>query len=77
MPLVCTDPVSTASTFNSLPICGSGFWAPFYIITEVREMTRSPLICARSVMRASVIPSAKYSWSGSRDKFVSGGTARD
>src|SRR5437870_3100253 len=43
----------------------------------VREMTLSALICERSVISASVKPSAKYSWAESLDKFVSGRTARD
>jgi hypothetical protein len=43
----------------------------------VREMTRSALICERSVISASVMPSAKYSCAESLDKFVSGSTARD
>src|SRR5262249_42139099 len=44
-------------------------------MTDVREITRSALIFESSVMRSSVMPSAKYSCSGSRDKFSSGKTA--
>ena len=33
-------------------------------IAEVREITRSAAICARSAISASVIPSAKNSWAG-------------
>src|SRR5262245_39606030 len=44
-------------------------------MTDVREMTRSALIFESSVMRSSVMPSAKYSCSGSRDRFSSGRTA--
>jgi hypothetical protein len=53
------EPSTTASTFNSRAICGSGLRVPLYIITEVRETTRKALICARSVINSSVIPSAK------------------
>src|SRR6516164_2209291 len=31
----------------------------------------------RSVVRSSVMPSAKYSWSGSRDRFSNGNTTKD
>src|SRR5712692_6666623 len=46
-------------------------------MTEVLEITRKALIFERSVMSASVIPSAKKSWSGSREKFSRGNTARE
>ena len=42
-----------------------------------REITRSPPIVARSAMSCSVMPSAKYSCSGSPDTFSSGSTATD
>jgi hypothetical protein len=38
---------------------GQGLANVLYIITEVREITRSALICPRSAINASVIPSAK------------------
>jgi hypothetical protein len=44
---------------------------------EVREMTLRDSIFARSVIRESVMPMAKYSCSGSLDKFSSGNTATD
>src|SRR5262252_42487 len=44
-------------------------------MTDVREITRSALIFESSVMRSSVMPSAKYSCSGSPDRFSSGRTA--
>ncbi len=46
-------------------------------MAEVREITRSALIRARSEIRASVMPSAKYSCAGSRDTFSSGSTASE
>ena len=40
-------------------------------------MTSSPEILERSVMMSSVIPSEKYSCSGSPEIFVNGKTATD
>jgi hypothetical protein len=40
-------------------VAASDFSVPLYFITEVREMTRSCPILPKSVMSASVIPSAK------------------
>ena len=46
-------------------------------MTEVREITFSDPIFARSAIRVSVMPSAKYSWSASPDRFSRGRTAID
>ncbi len=55
-----TEPSTTASTSSSLAISGvGGRRLPLNCIAEPREMTRSPLIVARSVVSSSVIPSAK------------------
>jgi hypothetical protein len=43
-------------------------------MAEVREMTRKELNCASSVISASVMPSAKYSWLGSPERFSNGRT---
>src|SRR3954463_11539976 len=43
---------------------------------EVRDVMRMLVLLARSVIRASVIPSAKYSCSGSLERFSRGITAR-
>src|SRR5580693_6361868 len=40
-------------------------------------MTKLPVMRERSVVRSSVIPSAKYSCSGSFDRFVKGRTTID
>ena len=48
-----------------------------YFITDVRDVIRRLPILARSVISASVIPSAKYSCSGSPERFSSGITASD
>ena len=74
----CTDPSITASTLSSLAICGSGgLEALLYRITEVCEITFNALICARSVISASVMPSAKYSCAGSPERLFKGSTASD
>ena len=70
-------PSITASTFNSRAICGNGFRVPLYLITDVREITRKALICPRVAISWSVIPSAKYSWDASPERFSSGSTATD
>src|ERR1700687_297904 len=44
-------------------------------MVEAREITRNELTCARLVIRASVIPSAKYSCEESPVRFSSGNTA--
>ncbi len=45
--------------------------------TAPREVTRNALIRPRSVIKASVMPSANQEWSVSRDRSGSGRTARD
>ena len=46
-------------------------------MTDVRETTRKEPMWDRSVISASVIPSVKYSCSGSRERFASGRTASE
>ena len=65
------------STPNARAISGSGFWTFLNCMTEVREMTFTPWIFAKSVIKASVIPSAKYSCCGSPVRFDKGRTASD
>ena len=76
-PARTTDPSMIASTRSSRAIVGTGFRAVLYCMTDVREITRSPPIFARSAISCSVIPSAKYSCSGSPDRFSNGSTAMD
>src|SRR5215471_14276268 len=40
-------------------------------------MTKLPEMRDRSVVKSSVMASAKYSWSGSRDRFSNGSTTND
>src|SRR5260370_15863363 len=46
-------------------------------MAEVRDVTRNVAIFESWVISVSVIPSEKYSCSGSRDRFSSGKTASD
>src|SRR5262245_18194047 len=46
-----------------------------HVKLELRAMTNSQRSFARSVRISFAIPSPKYSWSGSPDKFVNGNTA--
>ena len=50
---------------------------PLYLIAEWRAITFRALTWARLVMRVSVIPSAKYSWSGSLNRFRRGSDTMD
>ena len=65
------------STPSSRAIWGRGLLAPLYRMVEVREITVSDLIEARSAISSSVRPSAKYSCRGSPDRLASGSTASD
>ena len=51
---------------------GSERREPLSAMTEVRETTRRLGIRASSVMSSSVMPSAKYSWEGSPERFCRG-----
>src|SRR4029077_15000848 len=46
-------------------------------MADGREITFREPNGARSVISASVMPSEKYSWAGSPERFVSGRTAND
>src|SRR6516162_5748955 len=45
-----------------------------YVTAVLREITNIPAIRERSVVRSSVIPSAKYCWSGSLLRLANGRT---
>ena len=72
-----TEPSTIASTPSSEAICRKGFRLPLSCMTEVRETTRKSGMCASSVINASVMPSAKYSWLGFPERFCSGKTASE
>ena len=55
----CTEPSSTASTFSALAMSLSDLPERLYCIDDVREITRSARIFARSLISRSVMPSAK------------------
>jgi hypothetical protein len=46
-------------------------------MTDVREMTLIERTCASAALSASVVPSARCSWSSSPDRFSKGSTATD
>ena len=58
--------------FIFLAISCSGFLLPLYCMVDWREITRGAPIFPSSVISASVIPSAKYSCSGSAERFEVG-----
>src|SRR5438552_8529925 len=66
-----------ASTSSAAAISFKDFLDPLKGITEVREITLRERMGARLVISSSVIPSAKYSWVGSPERFASGRTASD
>ena len=72
-----TLPSTTASTFSSRAISAKGLRVFLYVMADVREITRSVLICPRSVINSSVMPSAKYSCDASPERFSSGSTAKE
>src|SRR5215472_11583839 len=45
-----------------------------YVTAVLREITNMPAIRDRSVLRSSVIPSAKYCWVGSLLRLANGST---
>ncbi len=66
-----------ASTRSILAISGTESCGFLNRITDVREITRRLCILDRRPMSSSVIPSARYSWVGSPDRFFKGSTAKD
>src|ERR1700682_6821133 len=73
----CTVPSMIPSTLSSRAISGNDFFDCLYCMEEVREITFTEPICARSVIRASVMPSEKYSCAGSAERLCRGNTARE
>src|SRR5207249_12091327 len=72
-----TEPSIMASTPRALAISGRGARVSLKCIAEVREMTRRTRIMDRRPMISSVMPSAKYSWAGSPERFFRGNTPKD
>src|SRR5271169_7065911 len=69
------EPSSTERTPSSLPTSRMSTERPLYVKLELRAITVRPAIFDRSVMMSSVMPSEKYSCSGSPDMLVKGKTA--
>ena len=74
-PTRCTPPSTTAATPSSCAISPRLLSAFLYRMLDVREVTLRSAIFARCVMMASVIPSEKYSFSGSALILMNGSTA--
>src|SRR5208282_6301673 len=71
------EPSSTERTPSSLPTSRMSTERPLYVKLELRAITVRPAIFDRSVMMSSVMPSEKYSCSGSPDMLVKGRIAID
>ena len=72
-----TLPSSTASTPSFPPISWTVIRFPFRANTEVRAGTFSPLTLASALISSSVIPSLKYSFSGSSLMLTKGRMAME
>src|SRR3989442_183411 len=70
-----TLPSSSVATPSFAAIARSPSWRFLKGITEVREITSRARIFDSCAMTSSVIPSAKYSFSGSALRFTNGSTA--
>src|SRR5271169_1829507 len=71
------EPSSTERTPSSLPTSRMSTERPLYVKLELRAITVRPAIFDKSVMMSSVMPSEKYSCSGSPDMLVNGKMAID
>jgi hypothetical protein len=74
-PTLRTLPSSTEVTPSFSPICRTSTSLPLKAKEEVREATWMPGTLARALMISSVIPSLKYSFSGSALMLARGRTA--
>ena len=70
-----TVPSSTALTLSRAPSVRTSSRAPLKANTEVRDATCSPSTLVSAVISSSVIPSLKYSLSGSALTLTNGSTA--
>src|ERR1039457_3499202 len=72
-----TEPNTTQPTCSSRPALSGSTFALSYRYTEPRALTRSVGIRERSLMSDSVMPSVRYSISGSCIRFSKGSTATE
>lgn len=70
-------PSITASTWSCSAISGMDRRDPWNPLVEAREITRRDFAWDRSVLSSSVIPSARYSSSGLRERLIRGKTASE
>src|SRR5438309_1812260 len=70
-----TVPSSTQAAPSSAPMARTSCGLPLSANTDVREATRSPSTPARAAISSSVMPSLRYSFSGSGLALTNGSTA--
>ena len=75
LPAFATLPSRTAPTPSTLPIARMSSLLPLKANEEVRAATCNPDTFDSAVIRSSVMPSLKYSFSGSELMFTNGNTA--
>ncbi len=73
----CTLPSKTYFTPKSSLTCWTFMDFPLYVNVEFRAMTNISGIMDNAVMMFSLIPSARYSWSGSLLILTKGSTAME
>jgi hypothetical protein len=77
LPALATLPSSTAPTCSCAPILSMSSFLPLKANDEERAATCRPDTLDRAVIRSSVMPSLKYSFSLSELMFTNGNTATD
>ncbi len=77
VPAFRTVPSSTAETLSIAPMVRTSSRRPLNANTEVRDATTRPSTLASALISSSVIPSLKYSFSGSALALTKGRTAID
>ena len=70
-----TEPSSAHAAPSNAPIARTSCGFPFNANTDVREATRRPSTLASAVISSSVMPSLRYSLSGSPLALANGSTA--
>ena len=72
-----TVPSSTAETPSSAPMARISCGFPFRAKADVREAMRKPSTFVRALISSSLMPSLRYSFSGSALAFTNGSTAME
>ena len=74
-PALRTVPSSTSLAPSSAPMARTSCGLPFSANTDVRDATRNPSTFASASISSSVMPSLRYSFSGSGLALTNGSTA--